>query len=261
MFNEVKEILKSIEQTKNHNNNIPPTMLYNEGWLLRLILNWFSLNRQFKYKIQFDCDAHWYSEALLSSKFSPKYRGDKLAESYTHADGVTGNFSIGNKGMGDLKLAEDCKQFIVIEAKMFSKYSKGTKNAPEYNQVARTVSCMCHIISQSNQLLSTTKEVKFYTFLPKEQLKNEPTFNEYIMKKNISRVVKDRVKLYKGRSDYEDKYKWFKKDYKRFIKQIVIENVSWEEIIEFIEKKDNKYYKKLLTFYNNCIYYNRIRNH
>lgn len=257
MYTEVISIIQSLDLIKDGKNNIPPTMLYNEGWLLRLILNWFSLNRELKYKIQFSENAIWYSEALLSSIFAPRYRGDNLAESWTHADGVIGNFSIGNNGFGDLKLSKECKQFIVIEAKIFSRYSKGTKNAPDYNQVARNVACMCNIISDSQKDLDKFEEIKFYTFLPEEQIEKEKSFEKYIVKENIKSVVKKRIDSYNSRDDYNNKLNWYNRYFIKFVDKIQTGLVSWEEIIDFIVKNAPNYGIKLQLFYKNCLDYNK----
>lgn len=257
MYTEVSKIFESLNAIKEGKNNIPPTMLYCEGWMLRLVLHWFSLNNKVVYKLKFSENAHWYSEALLSSPFSPLYRGDPLSESWTHADGVIGHFSIGNNGFGDLKISEGCKQFVVIEAKMFSKYSKGTKNAKDYNQATRTVACMSNILVKSLQKPKDIDNIAFYTFLPLEQIENEPTFKEYINKENILTAVKNRVDSYKGRADYNTKHEWFENHFLSFTSSLNTELISWEEIIELIQRNDSIYGKDLQSFYQNCIIYNR----
>ena len=73
--------------------------------------------------------AGWFSEAWLPSAFLPRYRGDPLAESRTHADGVMGHFAIGDRGAVDLALRPDAGQFVVIEAKIAGRLSPGVKNA------------------------------------------------------------------------------------------------------------------------------------
>src|SRR2546425_6409929 len=70
---------------------LPPTTLYNEGWMLRLVLDWFDQNRGLGHELAFLPGARWYSEALLASRFLPERRGDNRAESFTHADGVIGH--------------------------------------------------------------------------------------------------------------------------------------------------------------------------
>jgi hypothetical protein len=98
----------------------PPTLLYNEGWLLRLILDWFAGRDVGGHPLSFATGARWFSEALLPSAFLARYRGDELAESWTHADGVVGHFVIGEGGKADLRLAPEAGQLLVLEAKLFS---------------------------------------------------------------------------------------------------------------------------------------------
>ena len=43
----------------------PPTDLYNEGWMLRLILDWFSTHQTPKHLLTISKTEKWYSEALL----------------------------------------------------------------------------------------------------------------------------------------------------------------------------------------------------
>ncbi|HMA59684.1 MAG TPA: hypothetical protein VKN64_05260 [Halanaerobiales bacterium] len=94
MLNEIKNILDLCDTRESV---IPPTELYNEGWLLRLLINWFSKSHNVSHELAFiDQDTRWYSELLLPSQFLARSRGDKLAESYTHADGLIGHFKIGN---------------------------------------------------------------------------------------------------------------------------------------------------------------------
>lgn len=123
----------------------PPTELYNEGWMLRLVLDWFSRTPDCNYELRFLDGSGWYSEALLPSAFLSRKRGDVLAESWTHADGVVGHFSIGENGAGDLSLKDGATQFVVVEAKMFSKLSAGVTNARYFNQAARNVACIAEI--------------------------------------------------------------------------------------------------------------------
>ena len=103
------EIIKLLlEELDSDNNHMPPTVLYNEGWLLRLIIWWFSQNRKRDFPLTFCSGAEWYSEGLLTTPFLPVYQGDKLAESYTHADGIIGR----QKGM-IMKRGKDWRGFMV----------------------------------------------------------------------------------------------------------------------------------------------------
>jgi len=91
----IERIVKMLDRCGGPDRNFPPTDLYNEGWMLRLVLDWLSANRDIEHDLAFSDNDKWYSEALLPTAFLPRVRGDKLAESWTHADGVIGDFVIG----------------------------------------------------------------------------------------------------------------------------------------------------------------------
>ena len=142
--------------------NFPSTDLYNEGWMLRLVLDWLSKNPNIEHDLSFCSSDSWYSEALLPSAFLARYRGDKLAESWTHADGVLGDFVIGANRDGDLTLIEGAKRILVTEAKMFSKLSSGVKNAGYFNQAARNVACIAEVIARTGKHPSSFDKIAFF---------------------------------------------------------------------------------------------------
>jgi hypothetical protein len=73
----------------------PPTEIFNETWMLRLVLDAFqALGLEHK-GLRIPKDAGWYCEALLKSPFWPRTRTDKLGEGLTNADAVIGDFEIG----------------------------------------------------------------------------------------------------------------------------------------------------------------------
>ena len=84
----------------------------------------------------------WFSEALLPSAFLARWRGDALAEYWTHADAVMGHFEVGLEGKTDLQLADGATHFLVLEAKLFSGISSGVKHAAYFDQAARSVACI-----------------------------------------------------------------------------------------------------------------------
>ena len=242
-FEALEELLKG--------GNITPTIIYNEGWMLRLVLNWLSENRSIKHYLSFFENSNWFSEASLPTFFKAKFRGDKLSETYTHADGVYGNIQPYN-GKDYIKLEKNCKQFVVVEAKMFSKYSEGISNAKSYNQVARTVACMCNLEKINKQNIN---DITFYTFLPEYQKENEKTFEKYINKDKINEEVKKRIERYRqeGRIEYKENLKWYEESFFPFLKKIRIELVSWESILELIKENDKgRTYEKLNLFYQKC---------
>jgi len=256
ILNEIKEIYKSIENAGSKKNNIAPSELYNEGWLLRLVLKWFSDNRNKvkKNKISFVDDANWYSEGLLQSPFRGQ-RSDGLREGPTHADGIYGNFEPGTRGVNSkIRLKQNCKQFVVVEAKLNSPYSQGVTHSPNYNQAPRTVACMCEtVLPSGEQPAQNIGNLAFYTFLP--ELK-KPTFEEFIDKKYIKTAVRERIEQYQNpggkKSNYQAKLKWYNDCFVPFCDSIKIELIPWEDIIGFIKKIDDSFGTILSHFYKQC---------
>jgi len=248
----ILEIFDSLNSFKDGKNNIQPTLLYNEGWMLRLVLKWFNDHKEISHSISMENDSHWFSEALLKPKFNAVEKGDKLAEGYIHADGIYGNFKIGGEGFGDAVITEDCKQFYVIEAKMFSKLTAGVTNSQNYDQAARNVACICNMIPDGKVI-----DTGFFVIIPESQIENEKTFKEYVNKEHIQKIVEERVNQYKGRDDFKEKEKWYNEIFLPFIEIINIKLLTWEEIIDFIKSNDSEYGSKLEEFYNRCIHYSR----
>src|SRR3954471_17890060 len=83
---------------------LPPTELFNEGWMLRLVLDWAASHPSALGPLTFEDGSTWYSEALLGSRFRPRKRGDPSGEGFTHADGIIGHFRLRPSGRGDIEL-------------------------------------------------------------------------------------------------------------------------------------------------------------
>ena len=126
----------------------PATTLYNEGWLLRLVLDWFSLQPPSAYPLSFYPGATWFSEGLLPTRFSSEASDRRLAEGSTHADGVVGHVSIGLHGKADVSLVGDARQLLIAEAKLASPLTARVTNAPHFDQAARSVSCIAQLVSR-----------------------------------------------------------------------------------------------------------------
>jgi len=251
MFDQITKILSNSDSKDSH---IPPTLLYNEGWMLRLVLNFFAIHNVPDYPLSFCGTNKWFSEALLPTQFYAHHRNDKLAESWTHADGVYGDFVIGEASKGDLKLSKDPKVFVVTEAKMFSKLTPHVTNASYYNQAARNVACIAEVLNRAGIDPKSFKKLGFYVLTPKEKVENEPTFNLFVSKEHIKEIVLKRVSEY----DSQDKVSWYNEKFLPVIENMEISVIHWEEIISLIKNVDIKYGNKLHDFYERCIHFNRI---
>jgi len=248
-------VLLELFDTAGTDSVFPPTVLYNEGWMLRIILSVASEG--------IDClpfvflpDSKWYSEAQAGSPFLRRYQRDPLAENLTHLDAVIGHFKFRPGTKTGLSLTANSEQFIVIEAKMFSQLSKGTKNAPNYDQAARTVACMTWTIKQSSRVIPDFKSIGFFVLAPEEEIKNGK-FSRQMNKRNIIERVEHRIGAY---SDDKEKIvelrNWYENTFLPTVERIDLQCVSWESVIDNIMSGDNLNGPIIRNFYNQCLKFN-----
>jgi len=229
---------------------LPPTELYNEGWLLRLVLDWFEHEPESGHVLAFPPNARWYSEALLASRFLPTSRGDPLAESFTHADAVVGHFDISPGERGEAVARGDSRQFVVLEAKLGSGLSKGVKNAPNFGQAARNVACVAHAAHVAG-LHPEASALGFYVLAPEQQIRSG-IFGDFVTKERIRDQVKARVDQYAGMHDA-----WFEDTFLPTLNSISLDLLSWESIIGHIEERDPE--TGISEFYDSCLKFNPMR--
>lgn len=220
-----------------------PTELYNEGWLLRLVLDWAAVHAKPPYPFVFLPGARWCSEALLHSQFLPRSRGDQLSESWTHADGVVGHFSIGGSGRGDLLLDREARQFIVVEAKLFSPLTAGTKNAPGFDQAARNVACMAEVLRRAQRRPEAVSRLAFYLVAPQAQI-DDGMFGSLLSPESLRAKVRERVRPYDGM-----KADWYSEWFEPTLKVADVRSLAWEAVLP----GESDY----ATFYEKCLHFNR----
>lgn len=239
--------------------NFPPTLIFNEGWLLRLVLDWICKNEKELSEIKFLENSSWFSEGLLSSPFHHRSRHDKLAEGKTHADGILGHFTLNNGSKADIKPTENGELFSVFEAKLFSSFSPGTKYFPEFNQVSRYISCMAYLNSEHSQEKNDYQHFFFSALFPSER-SSEHEFLINLEKEKIFNDVSKRIEAYQteGRQQDFDKLSiWFKSQFVPFLEKVVIKQITWESIIEEISFFDNTFSEQLDSYYQKCLNHNR----
>lgn len=228
----------------------PPTDLYQEGWLLRLVLDWFSRHDAPNHPLSFSENARWFSEGYLPSAFLARYRGDRLAESWTHADGVIGHFEIGSGGKVDLSLLPDSTHLMVIEAKMFAGLAPGVKNAPCFDQAARSVACVAEVLRRADRSPESMTRPGFCMLAPRPQIERR-VFNKKTDPSSIRAKVERRVREYGGVKDG-----WFSDWFGPTIQRIELHALSWEEVIAAIGEQDSAAEEALAGFYEKCIEFN-----
>lgn len=228
----------------------PPTELYNEGWLLRLVLDWFSGQDIQAHPLSFPEDGRWFSEALLPTAFLPRYSKDPLGESWTHADGVIGHFNIGNVGKGDFSLSKDATHFVVLEAKMFSKLSSGVTHAKYFDQAARNVSCMAEILNRAQVAPTMLSRLSFHVLAPQSQI-DRGVFDKNMSEESIRSKVERRIAEYQGKKD-----NWFKEWFQPTIEHVDIACISWEQLLSDVDAIDGHFSAEIHEFYERCLLFN-----
>jgi hypothetical protein len=91
----------------------------------------------------------------------------------------------------------------VIEAKLGSSLSAVTKNAPDFDQAARNVACMAHMLSVAGVQPSSLKRLAFFVIAPKTQI-DSGIFADLVTKPSIQSKVASRIASYSGEHD-----EWF----------------------------------------------------
>jgi len=227
----------------------PPTVLYNENWMLRLVLDRLVASGTSSL-VPVVPGANWYSEALLPSAFFARFRGDPLAESYTHADGVVGHFRIGGNGKGDLVLSPEAAQLTVIEGKMFSRLSPGVSNAGYFDQAARNVACIAQVLCASKLPPADVGRLSFHLVAPEAQIAGG-VFGNLVTRESIERKVRRRVAEYEGERD-----EWLERWFLPTLDHVEVGVVSWEDVLDEIAAEDGEFGGELEEFYRTCVRFN-----
>ncbi len=226
----------------------PPTDLYNEGWLLRLVLDWFSMHDVSGQPLTFSASARWFSEALLPSAFLARRRGDPLAEGWTHADGVIGHFEIGNVGKGGLSVLRNARQLVVLEAKMFSPLSSGISKADYFDQAARSVACIAETLKRANRRPADLSRLGFYVLAPRSQVV-DGVFDKETDLESIAGKVARRVCEYGD----QDKDRWHTDWFQPTLDTIDIGVLRWEDMVGTIGEHDAESGDAINEFYDLCV--------
>jgi hypothetical protein len=230
---------------------LPPTELFNEGWMLRLILDWAAHHPSSIEALRFGQGSTWYSEALLASRFKPRRRGDTSGEGFTHADAVIGHFQLRPEGGGEIELLPGARQITVVEAKMASGLSAGTKHAPDFNQAARNVACIAHLIDSSGVSLESLRHCGFVVVAPKARI-TDGVFDS-VAPEAIDRTVKTRAESFDASAA-----DWFERVFRPVMARCAVTVLAWETALEEISLADPSAGRGLDQFYEQCLRFNPL---
>lgn len=239
-----------IEHFDPDNPNFRPTEIYNESWLLKGLLHQVSQTDLSASPLSFSPGATWFSEALLPTAFRARYRGDKLAEARTNADGVIGQILIGEKGKADLELAPDAAQFVVVEAKINAPLASGTSHAPGFDQAARNVACMAEVLRRANRPPHEMEKLAFIVLAPQRSIA-AGRFSRELDPAGMRGKIRDRVAAYDG--DLDD---WYDEWARPTLASISVHALSWERAIHDLGEMKAEAARSLQAFYELCLDFN-----
>ena len=228
----------------------PSTTVLNESWLLRLVLQWFSEQRGLDHPLALAHGARWFSEARLGTPF-PERGGAKSGEGQTHADGVIGHFCVRSGTRSGIKLRDEAKQLVVVEAKLFSGLSTGTKYAQDYDQAARTVACIAHLLQTAGIRPERMSQLAFYVLAPESQIR-AGLFTKELSRESVKDRVRDRARAH--HQNHED---WLQVWFEPVSNKIALETISWEEIIRALKEQDELEGSEIDEFYQTALEANK----
>jgi hypothetical protein len=228
---------------------MPATVLYNEGWMLRLLLD---AGERGLLPGFMSANESWFSEGQLRTPFGR--RGTGTSESNTRADGVIGDFKPVRSTRSGIDLKPDARRFGVLEAKLYAPLSAGTKNAPGYDQVARTVAGMANTLHRAGLTPDTFEDLRFGLLVPAETI-SDGGFPE-LTADSIRRKIETRIKQFgtpRHLQEWRDGWAWPLLE--RLERAGCLQPKTWESMLNQLTQEPDR--TELKDFYESCKRYNR----
>jgi len=278
--------VKSLLDDAENGGCFPETLIYEEGWLLRSALALAQECGQLpvpsgheRWPFSFTARDRWYSEARLSSPF-PRVSGGgahQKPEGATHADAAIGDFEIGGslapQTPGSASLQAHSRLTIgetrldIIEAKLGSPLSAGTKYAPTYNQAARNVACILWAVFKKPGLRDRPPELGFWVVAPRSMshLEDNPRaydFASALDPRRISSAIQERASVWRSALEFSAGHSWVMEieEWLRFVDdtlhsgkpKVSIDFFPWEEVVESLAQAHSPRAADFSAFYERC---------
>jgi len=246
----LRELLKLYDKSRTNPGKpactFAETLIFNEGWLLRGVLNeWQGWTQPARFSfLPFPQGVKVYSEAQLYTPFRARFQGDKLAEAHTHVDGIVGDFQIVATKSG-ATLTPDWRYLAVFEAKMYSSLSSGTTHAPGYDQASRTAACMIHAILESGGADDRLAHLVVLYAADNNKIHPCRHTREYAEGR-----IAERVRTYLASGKHGKPIPRFFDEWCTVLPRIQIQFLTWEDVLSEIDSDE------LNQFYDLCVEFN-----
>ena len=257
LFPNVCDAVKAMEKCCGDDGTpIARSEVYNETWLLRMVLSCIhdyrgSFNgckekiRDTLLRIKDAVCVRWISEGGLQPTLKK--------EGTTWTDAIVGSVriydDIDNEIDSETKrgILLNCNDkrvgVVVIEAKVGSKLSEGTRNYPDYNQAARNIACLAKLVMHEPE--DFIRKCAFIVFGPRDAIKSwkGQDWNQQLLTHAFN-VIKDKHRNGETREYIKDKG-LFINAAEMIAKTSMV--VSWDDIVEGIDNAE------LSAFYNTVL--------
>jgi uncharacterized protein (DUF433 family) len=258
----VTEILRGLKYS---NRLFPATELYGEKWMLRILSSIYITQSQNYGKLgsnmpdillPLDNEVRFFSEGQMETKFTEGNLGPGKTEGRTNADGIFGHINITDKTVTGIKLKDDATQFVVVEAKMGSKLSKGTKKAKDWDQASRIIACIARHMEITGRSPKSFRKIGFVILAPESNI-SKGYFDNDLNRERLKGTIKRRCVEYNNNNAIL--LDWFDNWVEPLMDVIRLELISWESAISIVSILDPNKYPILQQFYNLCKNYNNIQ--
>lgn len=257
----IQKLMEVYEVSKSNNGDpkciFPETDIFNEGWLLRGILN--SLmnvkdikNEHLLFFLPFPDESKRFSEGRLKTPFEKKVQEDSNStEGSTPIDGIVGDFELIENSKSGIRILPDFNYISFFEAKMCSSIGTGTRNEKNFSQISRDISYIIFQIMKIKNLEGKT--INLVVFYPMNNKKINPKKYTDDNKKFIKNEIKNKISGYKlEHKEPSQDFKDFESNYEKLLDRVNLNFIDWETILK--EIKDDT---PIHEFYNLCKEFNK----
>ncbi len=163
---------------------------------------------------------------------------------------MIGHISVGQEGKAHVALQAGATQFTVIEAKLGSRLSKGTSNAPYFDQAARSVACMAETLRRAERRPSDMGRPEFVV-LASEEAVEAGTFSGEMAPRSIQEKVQRKIASYQGGLDG-----WHQVWFESSLEALDLQVLTWERVREWLMQHVKEPASSLGKFYESCLEFN-----